>query len=111
MWLYWLSLGAADLFRWEDSSMSLAFEVTQDDVENVLASNEVNPTFCGGRSLDQLAQDVFPLLDFQKIEDAALYGDDIGEQTGYAWDEMTSQLRVLGVLVDVDAQMSRPRTS
>ena len=78
-------------------SVSNAYQATEEDVANVLNSNALaNP---GGKSIEQLAAEVFPGLDFGLIEEAALYGDDLESQTDYANDEITRQLVEKGVLL------------
>ncbi len=66
--------------------MSNAWETTLDDVENVLTQK-----FGGGfmESTGQIHED----LDHSKIEDAALHGNDMDEQTGYAHEEIEKQIR------------------
>lgn len=74
------------------------YQATEEDVANVLSSNELAIPNGDGRSFDALAQEVMGNLDFEEIENAALYGDGLDQQTDYANDEITRQLRVLGVL-------------
>ena len=68
--------------------MSLAFEITEEDIQNVLTRNkaEGNPNA------------ILDLLDMAAIEKAALYGDDIDDQTEYAYQEIEKQLHENGVL-------------
>jgi hypothetical protein len=68
--------------------MSLAFEITEEDVLNVLRRNNVkaDPAACLG------------LLDTGSIEKAALYGDDIDQQTEYAYQEIEKQLKDKGAI-------------
>lgn len=75
-----------------------AFEITEEDVACVLASNPICPIAADGRPISELAEACLTRLDFAKIEDAALMGDDISEQTDYAHDEITKQLKEMGVL-------------
>lgn len=75
------------------------YQVTEEDLQNVLASNQLSASSVNGRTIDQLVKDYFPELDFQLIEEAALSGDSMDEQTDYATDEIAIQLRKIGVLV------------
>lgn len=75
-----------------------AFEVTEMDVENVLRSNSLAVANTNGKSFESIANEVFGNLDFDLIEQAALYGDDLDEQTDYANDEIARQLREMGIL-------------
>lgn len=75
-----------------------AYEVTELDVENVLRSNCLAVANTNGKSFESMASEIFPSLDFSLIEDAALVGDDLDQQTDYAYDEIARQLRQQGVL-------------
>lgn len=91
----------------------LAYEVSEDDVENVLRSNSLAVANTNGKSFESIANEVFPQLDFQLIEEAALAGDALDEQTDYANDEIARQLREIGILepltpVAVEAPSSHP---
>jgi len=88
--------------------MSQAFEITPDDVANVLASNVLSRGLDAGETLEHLAAELMTDLDFAAIEDAALYGDDIEEQTDYAHDEIARQLRQAGVLKTSSGEPHRP---
>lgn len=81
----------------------LAFQITEDDVANVLASNTVIGAGLLSRGLEKLALEelaaaLLPTLDMTAIEDSALYGGTMQEQTDYACDEIAAQLRRLGIL-------------
>lgn len=78
--------------------MSNAFEVTEDDVANVLSSNQLGTPLQPGQTIESLAEEHFPNLDFELIEEAALMGDDLDEKTDYANDEIARQLRDSGIL-------------
>lgn len=69
--------------------MCFAFEITEDDVANVYHNK-----FQKAVSDDKVER-VFNLLNFQKIEKAALYGDDISVQTEYAYKEIADQIKQL----------------
>lgn len=75
-----------------------AYEATQDDVENVLRSNETIHEIANDQAWEKLAEKAFKDLDFDLIEQAALYGDDLDEQTDYANDEIARQLREMRIL-------------
>lgn len=74
------------------------YQATEEDVANVLASHWDHVQGRDGKDADTLAAELFPLLDFEEIEKVALMGDDLDEQTGYANDEIASQLRARGVI-------------
>jgi len=57
-----------------------AFEVTPEDVQQVMNCSE------------EEAEHYIDVLDMGAVEKAALYGDDIDEQTNYAYDEIRRQL-------------------
>lgn len=75
-----------------------AYEVTVEDVEVVLSSNALAVANTDGKSFEAMAEELHGDLDFDLIEQAALAGDDLDEQTGYANDEIARQLREMGVL-------------
>ena len=75
-----------------------AYEVTPEDVENVLRSNSLAVANTNGKSFESMAEELHGDLDFGLIEQAALAGDDLDEQTDYANDEIARQLREKGVL-------------
>ncbi len=75
-----------------------AYQTTEEDVENVLRSNSLAVAITNGKSFESIANEVFGNLDFDLIEQAALFGDDLDEQTDYANDEIARQLREMGIL-------------
>jgi acylphosphatase len=77
-----------------------AYQPTSEDVWNVLSSNKLLTHL--NEPLEQLSERLFTSLDFQLIEKAALYGDELDEQTKYANDEIARQLQVAGVLQLLD---------
>lgn len=77
---------------------NLAYQATEEDVENVLRSNSLAVANTNGKSFESIATEVFGSLDFDLIEQAALFGDNLDEQTGYANDEIARQLREMGIL-------------
>jgi hypothetical protein len=88
--------------------MSQAFEVTAQDVANVLHSNEIDKEMRNGRTLDELAETFFDELNFFEIEKAALFGNSLDEQTDYANDEIARQLRDQGILKPLPAVSADP---
>lgn len=71
--------------------MSLAWETTDEDVANVLSRLHPSRTYTVKETIQILGN-----LDHNKIEKAALYGNDIDEQTNYAYDEIEKQLKKMG---------------
>lgn len=80
------------------TSGNTAYEATVEDVENVLRSNSLAVANTHGMSFESLAEKLHGDLDFGLIEQAALAGDELDEQTGNANDEIARQLREKGVL-------------
>lgn len=78
-----------------------AFEITQEDVENVLRNhleNVVNPE---GEPLEAVAKALFDqsAIDFARVEKAALDSScDLDEQTQGAYDEIKDILVEIGAL-------------
>lgn len=69
--------------------MNYGFQITMEDVYSVINDRDDINTI----ALDEvLAERVLTMLDFAKIEDMALCGDDLDEQTKYAYDEIKSQI-------------------
>jgi|LNFM01.1.fsa_nt_gb hypothetical protein len=75
-----------------------AYEATEEVVENVLRSNSLTVANTDGKSFESMANEIHGKLDFDLIEQAALAGDDLDEQTDYANDEIARQLREMGIL-------------
>ena len=73
-----------------------AYQATEEDVENVLCSNSLAVANTNGKSFESIANEVFGDLDFDLIEQAALAGDDLDEQTDYANYEIAR--REMGIL-------------
>ena len=65
--------------------MSYAFEVTVDDVINVFIRNQ-RPVS------DSVAMDILDDLVLELVEEAALQGEDLDEQTELAYQEIERQL-------------------
>ncbi|MCZ8254433.1 MAG: hypothetical protein O9327_01975 [Polaromonas sp.] len=77
--------------------MNTAFQISADDVANVLASNPRTEAH-EATSIESQADELLARLDLDEVESAALYGDTLEEQTDYAHDEIARQLRVMAVL-------------
>jgi hypothetical protein len=75
-----------------------AYEVTEEDVANVLHSNNLAVANSNGVSFECMATAVFGELNLDLIEEAALFGDTLDEQTDFGNDEIARQLREMGVL-------------
>jgi hypothetical protein len=65
--------------------MSLAWETTIEDLENVLRR-------LGMPQQPAVVKTLYDQLDFAAIEKAALYGDSMEEQTEFAYKEIEHQL-------------------
>jgi len=66
----------------------LGFEISIDDLENVIKKNDLDLG-----SFDK--EDLFTLLNFGLIEKNAMYGDDLDSQTDYAYAEILRQIKLL----------------
>lgn len=69
----------------------MAFEVTADDVFVVLSAAGVDTTL-------DACESVIDTLDLADVEQAALYGDDLDEQTEFAHQEIRDQLVHRGLI-------------
>lgn len=79
----------------------LAFELSEDDVANVLQQNAAQVANSGGRTFAQLAEEIFDNWDagdIGRIEAAALTGDDLDDQTDAAYAEIRVILVEQGIL-------------
>lgn len=82
--------------------MSNAWQVSEEDLKDVLSSNIVigpNSTIDEYPNLQKLAEELMPRLDMQAVEEAALQGDDLDQQRDYAADEITLQLVRMNALI------------
>lgn len=92
--------------------MSNAWQVSEEDLKDVLSSNIVigpNSTIDEYPNLQKLAEELMPRLDMQSVEEAALQGDDLDQQRDYAADEITSQLVRMKALIRMPLVV--PRTA
>jgi len=82
------------LKRDKQKIMSTAFEITSEDVRNVMEANgrPVNES-----TAEKLFKDMIAPED-GRIEKAALHGNEMEEQTEYAYQEIAQILREAGVL-------------
>lgn len=71
--------------------MSMAFGISEEDILAVAAN-------AGQPMPEAKASDVFDQIDADEVEKAALYFDDMDEQTGAAHEEIRRQLVELGHL-------------
>lgn len=71
--------------------MSMAWETTIDDVMNVFTED-------GEKITREKAEEVLNNLDHDRIEKAALYGDDMLEQVKYAKIEIQKQIVEKGII-------------
>jgi len=82
--------------------MYMAFEITEDDVENVLRANSLKVTNTHGKSFAAMASELYGELvdvDFGRIEREALAaGDDLDAQTDGAYAALLEILIERGVL-------------
>ena len=81
-----------------DRPVSMAYQVTEEDVETVLQEHWAQVANTNGRSFETMAAELIGTLDHQLIVKAALHGDDLDQQSVYASQEIVRQLRVNGVL-------------
>lgn len=72
--------------------MGMAFGVTIDDVAAVLARNGQ------AKRSDEELDELLDNLDVDRIERDALYGDDMDQQTDYAYASIEAQLKEQGVV-------------
>lgn len=91
-----------------DGASTTAFEVTVEDVVNVLCSNSLAVANTSSKSFESMASELYGNLDFHLIEQAALAGDELDEQTNYANDEIARQLREKGVLEPLKSACDSP---
>ena len=68
--------------------MSNAWETTSEDVQNACANNNYYIS-------EDMAEKLLGKLDHDAIEKAALYGNDMDEQTNNAYDEIRRQISTL----------------
>ena len=76
-----------------------AFQITNEDIENVLRNYSLRVTDTQGKSFETMAAELIGEIDCERIEKAALMsGSDLDEQTQGAYDEIKKILVELGIL-------------
>ncbi len=76
-----------------------AFQVTEEDIENVLQQYSLRVTDTQGKSFETMAAELIDEIDHGRIEKAALKsGTELDVQTQGAFDEIKQILVELGVL-------------
>ncbi len=80
--------------------MSMAWEVTREDVEAVIRMNNVNSSKFGGdeNAFDEWVDKCFDNIDHDLVERSALCGNDMSEQIDYANLSIYEQLIEAGKL-------------
>lgn len=82
--------------------MGIAFDITPDDVANVLRKNWSRVGNARGMSFDALGEQLHNDLDLDAVEESALNGgDDLDDQTVAAYTEIERQLVENGTLEPV----------
>lgn len=75
------------------------WEVTREDVENVLNANNVNSSMAPNTNeWDEFVDECFDIIDKDLVTKEALYGDDMDEQIDYANLSIYEQLVEAGKL-------------
>lgn len=76
-----------------------AFQVTEEDIENVLRNYSLRVADTQGKSFETMAEELIDEIDCARVEKAALMsGCDLNDQTQGAYDEIKKILVELGVL-------------
>lgn len=81
-----------------NDGMHAAFGISEEDVEAVLKAHALDVVNSRGATFAAMASELLTDLDHGAIERAALYGNDIDEQTRFAHAAIAEQLRGLGAL-------------
>lgn len=77
----------------------LAYQVTEEDIENVLRAHSLRVADTKGLSFEQMSEELINKIDHERIEKAALKGGcELDEQTQAAFNEIKQNLVELGVL-------------
>lgn len=71
--------------------MGMAFEITEDDVENVMSKHLKNVS-------QKMVENAFEEIDHGRVERSALYGNDMDEQTSFALQDIEHQLQELKII-------------
>lgn len=76
-----------------------AFQITEEDIENVLHDYSLRVTDTRGKSFEKMAAELIDEINCARVEKAALdSGCDLDEQTQGAYDEIKKILVEMGVL-------------
>ncbi|ELQ8317505.1 hypothetical protein R2571_006404 [Pseudomonas aeruginosa] len=76
-----------------------AFQISTEDVENVLRSYSLRVTDTKGQSFERMAEELIDELDHERIEREALAAStELDEQTTAAYEAIKNNLVELGVL-------------
>ena len=79
--------------------MSMAWETTSNDVLIVMEQNGIQVDV----DMEEWKVDeIVAKLDHDAVEKAALYGDEMEQQTEYAYKEITRQLKEMGEILNED---------
>lgn len=80
-------------------SCCMAFQVTEDDIENVLQDYALRVSDTQGKSFETMAAELLGEIDCERVEKAALKaGTELDEQTSAAYQEIKTILTEIGVL-------------
>lgn len=76
-----------------------AFQITEDDIENVLHAYSLRVTNTHGKSFETMASELISEIDHGRVEKAALNsGTELDVQTNGAYEEIKDILVEIGVL-------------
>jgi hypothetical protein len=79
--------------------MGLAFQVTTDDVENVLRTNSLYVNNSDGKPFEDMAMDLIDQIDCDRVQCVALSNStELEEQTEAAYAEIRDILVEIGIL-------------
>lgn len=79
--------------------MTMAFQVTEEDIENVLHDHSMHVADTQGKSFETMASELIHEINDARVEAAALAaGIDLEEQTRGAYDEIKTILVEIGTL-------------
>ncbi len=82
--------------------MNFAFQISEEDVENVLRNNWKRVVNTNGRSFKDMSEQLYLEVDEGAVEKAALKsGNDLETQTDAAYAKIARQLITMGVLSNV----------
>lgn len=81
------------------SNLGYAWEVTEQDIEDVLRDNSLHVANSAGATLAQMAENIFGAIDCARVSSAALNGgDDMDSQVEASHREIRAILVETGVL-------------